>query len=100
MSETVEISRVVVIADTALEKILLSEFLSSVARATTAAIASARGVTLNLEDPMGAGRWIEVLTPPKWRWPFSTTSTRSNSAAIRWRLFWILSSRCARDNFY
>ena len=66
MSEMVEISRVVVIVDTALEKTLLSEFLKLGAKGYNCTYCSGKGRHETLEDPYtGRSRVrIEVLTRP------------------------------------
>ena len=66
MSEMVEISRVVVIADTALEKILLPEFLKLGAKGYNCTYCFGKGRHETLEDPYtGRSRVrIEVLTRP------------------------------------
>ena len=64
MSEMVEISRVVVIADTALRRILLSEFLKAGAKGYNCSYCFGKGRHETLEDPYtGRSRVrIEVLT--------------------------------------
>jgi hypothetical protein len=64
MTDTVEIARVVVIADTALEKILLSEFLKMGAKGYNCSYCFGKGRHETLEDPFtGRSRVrIEVLT--------------------------------------
>ncbi len=66
MAEMVEISRVTVIADTALEKILLSEFLKFGAKGYNCTYCFGKGRHETLEDPYtGRSRVrIEVLTHP------------------------------------
>ena len=64
MPEVVKISRVVVIADTALERILLSEFLKLGAKGYNCAYCFGKGRHETIEDPYtGRSRVrIEVLT--------------------------------------
>ena len=66
MAELIEIARVVVIADTALEKILLSEFLKLGAKGYNCSYCFGKGRHETLEDPYtGRSRVrIEVLTRP------------------------------------
>jgi hypothetical protein len=66
MADLTEISRVVVIADTALEKILLSEFLKLGAKGYNCSYCFGKGRHETLEDPFtGRSRVrIEVLTKP------------------------------------
>ena len=67
MADLTEISRVVVIADTALEKILLSEFLKLGAKGYNCSYCFGKGRHETLEDPFtGRSRVrIEVLTKPQ-----------------------------------
>ncbi len=66
MSEFVEVSRVVVVADTALETILLTEFLKLGAKGYNCSYCFGKGRHETLEDPYtGRSRIrIEVLTRP------------------------------------
>jgi hypothetical protein len=66
MPEVVEISRVVVVADTALEKVLLSEFLKLGAKGYNCTYCFGKGRHETIEDPhTGRSRVrIEVLTRP------------------------------------
>jgi hypothetical protein len=66
-SKTVEVSRLVVIADTTLEKILLTEFLKLGAKGYNCSYCFGKGRHETLEDPYtGRSRIrIEVLTCPQ-----------------------------------
>jgi hypothetical protein len=67
MAQTVPIARLVVIADTALEKILLTEFLKLGAKGYNCSYCFGKGRHETLEDPYtGRSRVrIEVLTKPE-----------------------------------
>ena len=66
MTEMVEISRIVVVADTALEKVLLTEFLRFGAKGYNCTYCFGKGRHETIEDPYtGRSRVrIEVLTRP------------------------------------
>jgi hypothetical protein len=102
MSETVEINRVVVIADTALEKILLSEFLKLGAKGYNCSYCFGKGRHETLEDPYtGRSRVrIEVLTRSNVAMAILDYVHRKQFGSYPVAAFLDTVQVDARDNFY
>ncbi len=102
MSETVEISRLVVIADTSLEKILLSEFLKLGAKGYNCTYCFGKGRHETLEDPYtGRSRVrIEVLTRPEVATAIMDYVHRKQFGSYPVAAYCDKVNVDARDNFY
>jgi hypothetical protein len=102
MPEMLEISRVVVIADTALEKVLLAEFLKLGAKGYNCAYCFGKGRHETLEDPFtGRSRVrIEVLTRPAVATSILEWVHRKQFGSYPVAAFLDTVQVDARDNFY
>lgn len=102
MSDVVEISRVVVIADTALEKALLSEFLKLGAKGYNCTYCFGKGRHETIEDPYtGRSRVrIEVLTRPSVAAAILEYVHRKQFGAYPVAAYLDTVEVDARDNFY
>jgi hypothetical protein len=102
MPEAVEISRVVVIADTALEKALLSEFLKLGAKGYNCTYCFGKGRHETIEDPYtGRSRVrIEVLTRPSVAASILEYVHRKQFGAYPVAAYLDTVEVDARDNFY